>query len=104
MRSISLYDFQSFIEIGKFLIGSIKENYKYENNKRTDEVTSVSMTLYTENFGELQAVWEYKQGLIDELKKSYPFASVVTLEDLGSVNDIKLSIYKEKLLIKIFID
>lgn len=104
MRSMSLSEFNDFTQFGKAVVGSIKENYKYADGKRTDEVVSISIVLYSENHGQIQAIFEAKDGLYDSLKSSYPFSSVVKIEDLGTISDIRIAIYNDSLLIKIFME
>ena len=102
MKTVSLKELNDVLENANVIRSQIKENRLYHDGKITDKFESVAMDCLTENIGKLTIVYPYTIGLADKLCKNYPFAKPFKIAELGEIRDVKISIYKENLLIKVF--
>lgn len=103
MKSVDLETLQEAIENNAIIAGA-RDVAKYKDNQRTDEFECVSVKCLLKNLGEIQLILSYRAGLADEINEKYPFASALKISDLGEMRNIKISLFKDNLNIKIFID
>lgn len=74
---------------------------EYINGQPTGKMEHIEIALATEA-GEIHLLLPPVEGKIEELKKRFPFGTLIEIEEMFDIEDIKVSIYKDELSVKIF--
>lgn len=101
MKSVSISAIKDAVK--KLVFGEVKNVAKYVDGQKTNDFEGVSIKCFAKDIGEIQIILPYQANLVDEIKQRYSFASVFDIDEFGSIQDIKISIFKENLNIKLFV-
>ena len=97
MKSI----FMSKLDMGIFL--SITEKAEFVDGKPTGKKESIVIKLATE-CGDVQVLLPYSEKRQETLAQKFSFGDKIAIHDVFQVDDIKVSIYKDELSVKIYAD
>lgn len=87
----------------KAIVKGTKNVCKYVDGKPTDEIESTNIVLISED-GEFQVVLPPDEKKCEEFQSKYSFGDIIKVEELVDVRDIKVSIYRDNLSVKILAD
>lgn len=73
----------------------------WTNGKATEKFESIVFEVVIKQIGACQVQFPYREGLVEELSGTVLFGTVLDLHEIGTVEDITVSIYNETLNIKI---
>lgn len=73
----------------------------WADGKATEKFENIVFELVIKQIGACQVQFPYREGLIEKLSETVVFGTALDLHEIGSVEDITVSLYKEALNIKI---
>ena len=87
-----------------FLTVKIGEAKDYKDGQPTGAITSTYIDVLVKNLGPAKVVFPYRAGLANELAIKLEFGERFALTDIGTVTDIKVSVYDSALSIKFLME
>lgn len=87
-----------------FLTVKIGESKDYKDGQPTGAFTSTYIDVLVKNLGSAKVVFPYRAGLANELAIKLEFGERFALTDIGTVTDIKVSVYDGALSIKFLME
>ncbi|MCD7763115.1 MAG: hypothetical protein LUI14_07925 [Lachnospiraceae bacterium] len=102
LKSVSLASIEK-IKNSSFYVEST-DTQEYVDDKPTGRYVCTTLRVMTQAEGEIKVILPYRPGLADELNATFGFAQKIDLSSLGTITDIRISIYNQALTIKIFLE
>lgn len=103
ITGFSVNDLQKGLE-NALPISGLREKARWVNRQATDEIESVLFEAAIESVGICQVIFPYRLNLADDLDKQVSFAAPLDLNTIGTVSDIRVSLYDGGLSVKIFME
>lgn len=104
-RKVTLKEIEGIAESKtQVLFSDVEEKYAYIDGKRTNTLTSVNVSLISNILGTFPVVFDYREGLRDEIAMKFTFGQAITIADLGHLKNVAISIYQDSLNFKFLVD
>lgn len=98
MRTAKIYEI-----LNQAIYVDCRNKMAYEDGKATDKLESTNIVL-TSKDGEFQVVLPPSTKACESFNSQYSFGDKIVVDELVEVKDIKVSIYKDNLLVKVLAD
>lgn len=89
--------------LGQAIFVDCRNKVAYENGKATDKLESTTIVLMSKD-GEFQVVLPADEKECERFNNLYSFGDKVNVDELVDVKDVKVSVYKDGLLVKVLAD